>query len=301
MERLTRPQVADRASALGYLRAVTRHDFGFDPLDPPGSQSAALDAWRTWLAMDAREAKLVLPVEWRPTGRGDLGGNTLVTTGRRGQVLELDPQGQVAWRFPIRAWSAEKLTNGHVLIAALEEQRILEVDALGNAVWQLTGIGATRAKPLANGNLLIADFVGKRVLEISRRRSVVWQHATPEPCFDVERLPNGHTLFGCANFIREITPDARTVREWAVSGRLNGMQALPGGRLLVANFGANQVVELDSQGRETWRFETLQPSDVFRLADGHTLITSTSRVIEIDEQKQFVREWAKAEYGSARR
>jgi len=301
VDRLSRPEAAVRVSALGYLRAVTRQDFGFDPYDPPQQQTTALAAWKSWLDRDAATAKLAIPFEWHPTGRGDLGGHTLLTTGGKGQVLEMDPQGRVVWRFPIRAWSAEKLLNGNGLIASLDAQRILEVDAVGNSLWQLTGIGATRAKPLSNGNLLVSDYNGKRILEINRRRTVVWQHAINEPCFDADRLPNGHTVFGCANFVREITPDFRTVREWPISGRLNGLQALPNGRILVANFGSNLVAEFDGTGRETWRYETPQPSDVFRLLNGHTLITTASQIIEIDAQKQLVREWAKSEYGSARR
>lgn len=301
VDRLSQSDTAGRVLAFGYLRAVTGQSFGFDPYDPPRKQAAALEAWTTWLERDSATARLMLPLEWHPTGRGDLGGNTLISTGRLGQVLELDPRGEVAWRFPIRAWSAEKLPNGNVLIASLEEQRLVEVDSVGNTRWELPGIGATRAKPLANGNLLVADFAGKRVLEINRRRTIVWQHATGESCFDADRLPNGHTVVGCSNLVKEITPDFRKVREWPIFGRLNGLQALPNGRILVANFGSNEVVELGDTKDELWKYSIPQPSDAFRLSNGHTLITTTSRVVELDGQKQLVREWAKSDYGSARR
>lgn len=298
---LRHERMETRAAAHGILRAATRQDFGFDPYNRLDHQATALADWERWTRDQGLQAPLELPVRWHSSPRGDLAGNTLVSTGRRGQVLEFDPQGQVVWRYAAVASSAEKLPNGRVLVAAFESQRVLEVDSLGNVFWQLEGIGAMRAKPLANGHILLADFPGRRVVEVNRQGTLVWHATTPDSCFDAERLPNGHTVFACPNLVREITPDQRTIREWPFNGRLNGIHFLPNRHLLVANFGSNQVTEVDGDGRVVWKHDEKQPCDVYRLDGGNTLITSAARIVEVAPDHQVVRDFGPAWYGSARR
>lgn len=234
-------------------------------------------------------------------GREALGANTLVATGARGLACEFDPAGKEVWRMPFRAWSAERLGGGRTLLASLDEQQVVEVDQRGRVTWKYGPVGATRAKPLANGHLLVTDYPAGRVLEVDRDRSVVWEYRAPDPCFDAERLLNGHTLVACANVVQEVSPEGRVVWQWQVRGRLNGLQSLPSGRLLVANYGANEVAELDDVGQVVWRLEESQPSDAFRLTDGHTLVTSATRVTEFDGAGKLVRVLTTARYGSARR
>jgi hypothetical protein len=157
------------------------------------------------------------------------------------------------------------------------------------------------AKPLANGNFLISDFNGKRVVEMARDKSIVWEQPTEQECFDSDRLPNGNTIFGCPNLVREVTPEHELVREWKIEGRLNGFQALPSGNILVANYGAGEVYELTPDGRRVWSFKEPSPCDVFRLPEGSTLISTGARIIEIGPDDKLIRVICDAQYGSARR
>ncbi len=236
-----------------------------------------------------------------PYARQSLGDRTLIATGTRGVAVELDNAGKELWRVPFRAWSAERLAGGATLLASVEEQAVVEVDQNGQVLWRHGPVAATRAKPLANGHLLIVDYPKGRVLELARDQSIRWQHTVDEPCFDAERLDNGHTLIATSNVIQEVAFDGAIVWQWQVRGRLNGLQALNDGRILVANYGANEVAELDDEGRSTRRIDEPQPSDAFRLPNGHTLVATATRVVEFNAAGELHRVLTTARYGSARR
>jgi hypothetical protein len=236
-----------------------------------------------------------------PYARSPLGTHTLIATGNRGVALELDGDGKEQWRVPFRAWSAERLAGGATLLASVEEQAVVEIDREGQVLWRYGPVAATRAKPLANGNLLVVDYPGGRVLELGRDRSIRWQYSVDEPCFDAERLNNGHTLVATANLIQEIAFDGGTVWQWQIRGRVNGVQALSDGRILVANYGANEVAELNDEARVVRRIDEPQPSDAFRLANGHTLVATATRVVEFNPSGELLRVLTTARYGSARR
>lgn len=226
---------------------------------------------------------------------------TLVATGARGLVLEFDAEGRERWRAPLAAWSAERRRSGRTLLASLEDRRVVEVERDGRIVWEQRGVAAIRAKPLADGTCLVVDYTGRRVVQWNQAGRIVWKHAMSEPCLDAERLANGHTLIATANQISEVTPTGETVWHWSVQGRINGVQTLPNGRLLVANFGSGEVVELDDEGRVQMRIAEPQTSDAFRTADGSTLTASAQRIAEFGADGVLRRVVTTARYGSARR
>jgi len=233
--------------------------------------------------------------------RASLADSLLVATGSRGLVLELSTAGDERWRVPFAAWSAECRTVERFLLASLDERRVVEIDREGRLRWEYRDVAALRAKPLLNSHVLIVDHGGKQALEVNRAGTVVWRYATDEPCLDAERLANGHTLVATANQIIEVTPTGDVVWRWNVQGRVNGIQALPGGRLLVANFGASEVVELDDGGAVLKRIAESGPSDAFRLRDGSTLVATAQRVVEFAPDGTLRRVLTTARYGSARR
>ena len=290
-----------RTSAVVTLRGLTGKYMGYAAYEPADKRYEAVKKWNTWVSTEGEKAKLTFPVPRRTDARGDLGGHTLVATGSKGTVHLFDPSGKSVWNYSIASWSAEKLQNGNFLIGSFNGNKVVEVEpATSKVVWQYDSINAMSAKPLANGNFLIADFNGKRVIEVTREKKIVWSHQTGQNCFDCDRLPNGNTMFGCPNYVREVTPQGDLIREWKIDGRLNGFQALPSGNVLVANYGQNKVVELTPDGEQVWEFGERGPCDVFRLPSGNTLISTTARVIEIGPDNELVREICPASYGSAR-
>lgn len=289
-----------RSEAILVLNALTGKQFNFASYDEPARRAAGVVEWKKWLAAEGSTARLEFPVVRRTSARGDLRGNLLIASGSQNKVFEMDPTGKIVWSFAIDAWSAEKLASGNVLIASYTTNRLIEVDPTGKVAWEFGTLNAMKAKPLADGNILVTDFGGHRVLEVNRKKAIVWEHKTPTECFDADRLPNGNTIFGCPNLVREITPDGKTVNEWTISGRLNGFQALENGHILVANYGESKVVELTRDNKVVWELAEPQPNDVFRLPNGRMLISTAARVIEVGPDRKLLREITKVQYGSAR-
>jgi outer membrane protein assembly factor BamB len=291
-----------RTAAIVTLRGLTGQHMDYAAYETGEARAAAIKKWATWVAGEGQTAKLTFPVPRHSGARGDLAGHTLVTTGSRGQVKQFDPSGKEVFSFPIDAWSAEKLQNGNLLIASYNANKVIEVEpSTSKVVWEHAGINAMKTKPLENGNFLISDFNGHRVVEMARNKQIVWEQPTEQECFDCDRLASGNTIFGCPNFVREVTPDHKLVREWKIDGRLNGFQALPNGNILVANFGRSEVVELAPDGKQIWRLEEPQPCDVFRLPDGNMLVSTQQRIIEVGPDGKVLKVICEAQYGSARR
>lgn len=289
-----------RREAAAWLAGATGHEVDYSPFSAAEQRQLAQTHWREWLVGPGAVAVIQPPARISVHARGNLAGHTLIATGGLGKVSELDERGNVVWQHALQAWSAEKLPGGHILVASHWESRVAELDERGNVVWQLAGINAIRAKPLPGGRVLIADFAGQRVVEADQRGTVVWEHATPDQCFDAERLAGGNTIFACPNLLREVSPGGGKVREWTIEGRANSLQVLPSGRLLVANYGQGRVVELDDSGRVTWEHKIARPSDAFRLPGGRTLITTAEQIIEVDLQGRLIREISAAVNGGAR-
>ncbi len=293
-------QVEIRSASATWLAGLTGQEFDYSPHSPAAERQAAISRWRDWLAGPGATAVIQPPQRMAVQGRGSLHGHTLIATGGMGKISELNVQGQVVWQRSMQSWNAEKLPGGNVLIASHWENRVLEVDDRGNMLWQMEGVNAIRAKPLPSGRVLIADFGGHRVVEADRRGAIVWSHATPDQCFDAERLVSGNTIFACPNLIREVAPNGSSVRQWTVEGRINSLQVLPSGRLLTANYGQGRVVELDEQGQVVWEHKIARPSDAFRLPGGRTLITTAEEIVEIDLQGRQIRQISAAVNGGAR-
>jgi hypothetical protein len=106
--------------------------------------------------------------------------------------------------------SAELLSNGHVLIADENNNRVIEITRSGHIVWQYgSGIPtvttpvqfAAFASRLPNGDTLITDSGHSRIVEVTKGKDVVSQYftnrvamsnASPLPTNAV-RLKNGNT------------------------------------------------------------------------------------------------------------
>ncbi|MGH7171915.1 MAG: HEAT repeat domain-containing protein, partial [Gemmataceae bacterium] len=108
--------------------------------------------------------------------RGEI---VLVSTTR--QVIRMDTTGKVLKSFGVQmVWQTgvNILANGHVIIPATWMNRVLEYDADGKSVWEITAMQPMSAVRLRNGNALIApqqwpakvietDASGKQVSEIT--------------------------------------------------------------------------------------------------------------------------------------
>jgi outer membrane protein assembly factor BamB len=141
----------------------------------------------------------------------DQGNNRIVEVSERtkGLVQQFPPAGSKETLTSPN--SAERLVNGHTLIADEGGNRVVEIDSSGTVTWQYpTEIdlsllnGPAFASRLPDGHTLITDSNNGRVIEVdsSVPPSVVWTYSTanrdpsvpsPHPTRAV-RLANGHTL-----------------------------------------------------------------------------------------------------------
>ena len=111
----------------------------------------------------------------------------LVTLPADRQIREYDLEGKVRWKWtaPHPPVNAVRLPNGHTLVS-LRGDRLVEVNAEGKIVWQVTQ--KDLAKPylyalstfqvMANGNLVFAtanpDAKISRLVELTRDKKLVW-------------------------------------------------------------------------------------------------------------------------------
>ncbi len=120
-------------------------------------------------------------------------GNTIVADSRNDRILEIDPQGNIVWRYPPfpfldpLQWprDADVLDNNDVLIADSLNGRVLEITRQGEIVWEFglnvldTMWAPYEADLLDNGHVLIsfAGIVGGAVLEVDyATKEVVWSY-----------------------------------------------------------------------------------------------------------------------------
>jgi len=166
----------------------------------------------------------------------------------------------------------------------LEKPRIIEVNMLGEIIWQyvvpehlrrsdLPGTGVNPGfdvELLPNNNILFVS-PAKGVYEISRKGDIVWSYETSKISHDVDRLPNGNTIFVFGSHdqkgdaqVTEVNPKGEIV--WAWYGKdyfdkppykdiywdgwihANGVERLPNGNTLISLRNFDFVVEVDPKG-----------------------------------------------------
>jgi hypothetical protein len=70
------------------------------------------------------------------------------------------------------------------------------------------------------------------------------------------------------------------------------VQWIPGGRLLVADSRAGQIVEMDIHGSIGWKFTGISPTSVQRLPNGNTVASSYQKIVEINRDGGIVFSYA---------
>lgn len=120
-------------------------------------------------------------------------GNYLVPQLLDKVVREYTPEGKIAWEFkspaePKDSWpfTAIRLPDGHTLVTLTHGNSVVEVDASGKIVWQLTNADLPQpllkdpcgAQRLPNGNTVITSYGAGdqkvKLLEVTRDKRIVW-------------------------------------------------------------------------------------------------------------------------------
>jgi hypothetical protein len=121
-------------------------------------------------------------------------GTILVPHMSEGKVVEYDMDGKVVWSVAAKsAWQAIRLKNGNTLISGDAQRYVREVNAKGEAVWELTQADVPNIKlfntqtaiRLANGNTVVSNWCAGnnkteewagtvQIFEVTRDKKVVW-------------------------------------------------------------------------------------------------------------------------------
>ena len=191
---------------------------------------------------------------------------------------KLDPAIKVTVYNEGKVWPGTTLLNDN---HDAEWPRIIEVNMLGEVVWEYViprdiwedeplQSFAKDVELLANGNVLLG-LPGRGIFEIDRNGEIVWSHLDEKISHDVDRLPNGNTLynFGGTDTVddsqaKEVSPDGEVVWSWHAKDHFdrepyrskddggwthnNAVERLENGNTLLSprNFGL--LVEVDPSG-----------------------------------------------------
>jgi outer membrane protein assembly factor BamB len=186
-------------------------------------------------------------------------------------VREYSPDGKTIWEVGKdvveNAESAQRLDNGHTVIADNGKHRVVEIDGGKKIVWSFD-VANTNNRPaptmrqvrrLENGNTLICASTLDKVIEVSPEGKVVWEYDLPFP-YLATRLPDGHTLISSGEgygsprgyFVIEVDKDGKTV--WKYGGadappseQLNwpsGFVRLPNGNMLISEARGGDIREI---------------------------------------------------------
>ncbi|MEM6474239.1 MAG: PQQ-binding-like beta-propeller repeat protein, partial [Planctomycetota bacterium] len=260
-----------RSNALSALVAVT----GREKDDDLGEKEIA--DWQQWIESNYGSAKLTLPYVPLPEPRG----RTLVCY-LNGVVEEFDLNGRSTWKITIKGPAAAcGCSNGHRLVASMQQKTVTEYDESGKSVWNISVDGhPSRVYRLDNGNTLVAMQQPGMVCEYRNDGSVAWKYASSSGVLDARRMQNGNTLVTLQDGrILQVRPSGESV--WNLSGLSRPVSAQPlrNGNFLIAVSGDNAVVEYDSKQHIVWTRGSMNGIlDAMRLPDGNTLVTKQTGV-----------------------
>jgi len=223
-------------------------------------------------------------------------------------------------RYTNPGFDVEPLSNGHVLYV-LPGNGVYEIDRSGKLIWSyLTTRISHDADRLPNGNTIFVcgnddQKSDAQAVEVNPRGEVVWKWCAKD-YFDkspynsiysegwthtnaVSRLPNGNTLLSPRNFncLVEVGPDGKVVRTYG-EGLLIAQHdpaVLANGNILLANHDRpHRAIEIDPvTGKIVWQSAGFEQSatpvrDANRLPNGNTLITCTTKIVEITAGGEIV-------------
>ncbi len=204
------------------------------------------------------------------------------------KVHETITRGTKVSSFYVEVYEEDKVYEGTTLFYDAHEEnnsRIIEINMLGEIVWEykIPEHLAQYNNPgfdveyLAESDHILFTLPKYGVHEIDREGNLIWSHLDEDVSHDVDRLPNGNTLY-----------------VWGADA-----------------YAATQVKEVDSDGNLVWSWAAKDHYDypvtanwthanaVTRLENGNTLISLRNFYLttEVDPNGNIVREYDWSEYG----
>jgi HEAT repeat protein len=245
--------------------------------EDPASRKKCRDAWAAWWKKRGPALDLA-----HASSAPRLLGYTIIAQynnwGGAGQIYEIGKDGKQRWRIDgiNYAFDFQILPNKRLLIPEYTGSRVTERDFKGKVLWEIAATNPINAQRLPNGNTFIA---GRNFLmEVDRNKKEVFKITRQN--YDVmaaQKLRNGQIVM-LSNGGSCIRMDSKGKELKSFStGPVNYygcLEVLPNGRVLIANYNANKVVEYTPDGKSVWEATMQWPTSAVRLPNGHTLIAS---------------------------
>jgi HEAT repeat protein len=263
------------------------------------SRQKARDAWAAWWKANGATARLPR----RETLKRILGLTLIVepTNSRtgRGRVVEVDPAGKTRWEIQNlqNPLDAQVVGPDRVLIVEYGFNKLTERDFKGNVKWEKQVVQPIGCERLRNGNtfivcrnlLLEVNRQGREVVNIPRRSDYIMAGG---------RLRDGSYAFvNNQNTYVRLDRSGKELKSYRVPfdpvGGSFYYNVLPSGHLLVGQYSANKVFEVDRDGKRIWEARVTWPNMVTRLGNGNVVVASTQthKVTELDRTGKVVREF----------
>lgn len=244
------------------------------------------------------------------------------------RIIEVNMLGEIIWEYDLPqelktftnpGFDVEQLPNKNILFV-LPGNGVYEVNRDKQVVWSYkTAKISHDADRLLNGDTIFVygnnDLMSDaQVTEVNPQGVVVWSwyakdHFNYAPYSSimkqgwthtnaVSRLSNGNTLISPRNFNMAIEVDqngdvVKTIGEGLMVEQHDPI-LLENGDYLFANHGVPEKgIEMDASGNIVWEYSITDSKqwpvrDVNRLSNGNTLISTTSKIIEVTKDKTVV-------------
>jgi hypothetical protein len=219
-----------------------------------------------------------------------------------GRVWVCGRDGKVRWEVNGVANPADVqlLPGGRLLIAECYGGNIVtERDRKGRVLWEhKLPDEAVNCQRLPGGNTFIATYT--QILEVTPEGKVLYSHKLPYRTTCALKLRNGNILYAASEGkLAEVTTDFKEVRSIKMDNLSSwaGIEVLSGGRLLVARYSANSVVEIDATGRVLWTLTVDSPAYASRLRNGNTLVCSPNGGFVAEYNRDGKEVWRRAAFG----
>jgi hypothetical protein len=213
------------------------------------------------------------------------------------RLIKIKEDGTLLWDCPNNnGHDVQLLKNGHVLIVTGEVQEVDVDKNIVWSVGKPTVENAESAQRLDNGHTVVADNGKHAVLELDEKEHEIWRfdvpnnNHRPQPTMrQVRRLANGNTLI-CASTedeVWEVTPEKKIVWRYKVPFPYLATRLENGNTLISSGDGYGSprgyyLVEVDRDGHDVWKYggdgapadEQLKwPSGFVRMPDGTTYVS----------------------------
>jgi DNA-binding beta-propeller fold protein YncE len=237
----------------------------------------------------------------------------VITDLTRKQVIEIDRDKKVKWKFggygspaeekAVHPLRAEKTKDHTILIVDSINKRVVEVSSDNSIIcnWSNHLTSPQSAVKLENGNILVSDK-GK-VMELDKSDNLVrsFENGLNEPSYAFETKEKNIVIVDRGNnSITEISPDSEQLWHFEGLNKPEQVKKLDNGNFLIADTAGHRAIEVSPEKKIVWEFNGKPkggmrilynlPTQVFRLMSGNTLVIHTNerKTIELDNENNIV-------------